>query len=72
MKERGYKTFVSFADSTDFGKTMNKYFMEFKKENSNEILGTFAVPPDQQDVSAELTKIKELKPQVIFFGGLIR
>jgi branched-chain amino acid transport system substrate-binding protein len=70
MKERGYKTFVSFADSTDFGKSMNKYFTEFTKENSNEILGTFAVPPDQQDVSAELTKIKELKPQVIYFGGL--
>lgn len=70
MKERGYKTFVSFADSTDYGKSMNKYFTEFTKENSNEILGTFAVPPDQQDVSAELTRIKELKPQVIYFGGL--
>lgn len=70
MKERGYKTFVSFADSTDYGKSMNKYFTEFTKENGNEILGTFAVPPDQQDVSAELTKIKELKPQVIYFGGL--
>ncbi len=70
MKQLGYKTFVSFTDSTDFGKSMNKYFTEFTKENGNEILGTFAVPPDQQDVSAELTKIKELKPQVIFFGGL--
>jgi len=29
MKERGYKTFVSFADSTDFGKSMSKYFTEF-------------------------------------------
>ncbi len=70
MKEKGYKTFVSFADSTDYGKSMNKYFTEFTKENGNEILGTFAVPPDQQDVSAELTKIKELKPQAIYFGGL--
>lgn len=70
MKERGYKTFVSFADSTDYGKSMNKYFTEFTKENKNEILGAFAVPPDQQDVSAELTKIKELNPQVIYFGGL--
>jgi len=70
MKERGYKTFVSFADSTDYGKSMNKYFTEFTKENKNEILGSFAVPPDQQDVSAELTKIKELNPQVIYFGGL--
>ncbi|MBS0531921.1 MAG: branched-chain amino acid ABC transporter substrate-binding protein [Proteobacteria bacterium] len=70
MKERGYKTFVSFADSTDYGKSMNEYFTKFTNENKNEILGAFAVPPDQQDVSAELTRIKELNPQVIYFGGL--
>jgi branched-chain amino acid transport system substrate-binding protein len=70
MKARGYKKFVSFADSTDYGKSMNKYFTQFTTENGNEILGTFAVPPDQQDLSAELTKIKELNPEVIYFGGL--
>jgi branched-chain amino acid transport system substrate-binding protein len=70
MKARGYKKFVSFADSTDYGKSMNKYFTQFKLENGNEILGTFAVPPDQQDLSAELTRIKELNPEVIYFGGL--
>ena len=70
MKARGYKKFVSFVNSTDYGKSMNKYFTQFTKENGNEILGTFAVPPDQQDLSAELTKIKELNPEVIYFGGL--
>jgi branched-chain amino acid transport system substrate-binding protein len=70
MKARGYKKFVSFADSTDYGKSMNKYFTQFTLENGNEILGTFAVPPDQQDLSAELTRIKELNPEVIYFGGL--
>ncbi|MGM4894591.1 branched-chain amino acid ABC transporter substrate-binding protein [Tardiphaga sp. 839_C3_N1_4] len=70
MKARGYKKFVSFADSTDYGKSMNKYFTQFTLENGNEILGSFSVPPDQQDLSAELTKIKELNPEVIYFGGL--
>lgn len=70
MKERGYKKFVSFADSTDYGKSMNKYFTQFTLENGNEIVGSFSVPPDQQDLSAELTKIKELNPEVIYFGGL--
>ncbi|MDR6657769.1 branched-chain amino acid transport system substrate-binding protein [Tardiphaga robiniae] len=70
MKARGYKRFVSFADSTDYGKSMNKYFTQFTLENGNEILGSFSVPPDQQDLSAELTKIKELNPEVIYFGGL--
>jgi branched-chain amino acid transport system substrate-binding protein len=70
MKERGYKKFVAFADSTDYGKSMLKYFTQFTLENGNQILGTFAVAPDQQDLSAELTKIKELNPEVIYFGGL--
>lgn len=70
MKARGYKKFVSFVDSTDYGKSMNKYFTQFTLENGNDILGTFSVPPDQQDLSAELTKIKELNPEVIYFGGL--
>jgi branched-chain amino acid transport system substrate-binding protein len=70
MKERGYKTFVSVADSTDYGKSMNKYFTQFTTEAGNQILGAFSVPPDQQDLSAELTKIKELNPEVIYFGGL--
>jgi branched-chain amino acid transport system substrate-binding protein len=70
MKVRGYKKFVSFVDSTDYGKSMNKYFTQFTLENGNEILGTFSVPPDQQDLSAEITKIKELNPEVVYFGGL--
>jgi branched-chain amino acid transport system substrate-binding protein len=70
MKARGYKKFVSFVDSTDYGKSMNKYFTQFTLENGNDILGTFSVPPDQQDLSAELTKIKELNPEVVYFGGL--
>jgi branched-chain amino acid transport system substrate-binding protein len=70
MKARGYRKFVSFVDSTDYGKSMNKYFTQFTLENGNEILATFSVPPDQQDLSAELTKIKELNPEVVYFGGL--
>lgn len=70
MAELGYKSFVSVVDSTDYGKSMNKYFTQFTEQNGNRILGTFSVPPDQQDLSAELTKIKELNPQVIYFGGL--
>lgn len=70
MKGLGYKTFVSVADSTDYGKSMNKYFTQFTTEQGNQILGSFSVPPDQQDLSAELTKIKELNPEVIYFGGL--
>ncbi len=70
MADLGYKRFVSFADTTDYGKSMDKYFTQFTLENGGEVIGKFGVPPDQQDLSAELTQIKELNPDVIFFGGL--
>nr|WP_245461626.1 branched-chain amino acid ABC transporter substrate-binding protein [Rhizobium leguminosarum] len=71
MKDEGYKTFVSFADSTDFGKSNTKYFSLYTGEEGGQILTSFSVPPDQQDLSAELTKVKELNPEVVYFGGLV-
>jgi branched-chain amino acid transport system substrate-binding protein len=65
-----YKRWVIIHDTTDYGKGHNKYFSEFITKNGGEILGTFGVTADQQDFSAELTKIKELKPEVIYFGGI--
>lgn len=70
MTKQGYKTWVSVHDTTDYGKGHNKYFSESLKKAGGEILGTFGVSSDQQDFTAELTKIKELKPEVVFFGGL--
>jgi len=70
MADLGYKRFVSLCDTTDYGKSMDKYFTQFTLENGGEVVGKFGVPPDQQDLSAELTQIKDLNPEAIFFGGL--
>jgi branched-chain amino acid transport system substrate-binding protein len=70
MTDLGYKRFVSLCDTTDYGKSMDKYFTQFTLENGGEVIGKFGVPPDQQDLSAELTQIKDLNPEAIFFGGL--
>lgn len=70
LTEQGAKTFAVIHDTTDYGKGQNKYFNEFLKPTGGEIVATFAVGPDQQDLTAELTKIKELKPDVVFVGGL--
>jgi branched-chain amino acid transport system substrate-binding protein len=70
MRKLGYKTWVIIHDTTDYGKGHNEYFSKFLNENGGRILGTFAVSADQQDFNAELTKVKELNPDVIFFGGL--
>ena len=65
-----YKRWVIIHDTTDYGKGHNKYFSEDLATHGGTILGTFGVTADQQDFNAELTKIKELRPEVIYFGGL--
>lgn len=70
MSKLGYKKWAIIHDTTDYGKGHNKYFSDYLKSNGGTILGTFGVTADQQDFTTELTKIRELKPDVIYFGGL--
>lgn len=70
MAGLGYKTWAVIHDTTDYGKGHNKYFSENLQKNGGDILATFGVTADQQDFTAELTKIKSLDPDVVYFGGL--
>ena len=70
MTGLGYKTWAVIHDTTDYGKGHNEYFSKYLAENGGEILGTFGVTAEQQDFTAELTKIKSLNPEVLYFGGL--
>jgi branched-chain amino acid transport system substrate-binding protein len=70
MTARGYRRWAVIHDTTDYGKGHNKYFSEYLLKNGGQIVGTFGVTADQQDFSAELTKIKDLKPEVVYFGGI--
>ena len=70
MIEQGFSKWAVIHDTTDYGKGHFKYFKKALTERSGTILGTFGVNPDQQDFTAELTKIKVLNPEVIYFGGL--
>jgi branched-chain amino acid transport system substrate-binding protein len=70
MVDLGYKKWAIIHDTTDYGKGHNKYFSADLKKLGGTILGTFGVTADQQDFTTELTKIRELKPDVIYFGGL--
>jgi branched-chain amino acid transport system substrate-binding protein len=70
LSKLGYKTFAVIHDTTDYGKGHNKYFSEALAKHGGKIVGTFGVTSDQQDFSAELTQIKSLNPEAIYFGGL--
>ena len=67
---QGFKKFAVIHDTTDYGKGHNKYFSENLVKNGGQILGTFGVTADQQDFNAELTKIKALNVEALYFGGL--
>ncbi len=70
VKKLGYKTFAVIHDTTDYGKGHNEYFSAALAKLGGKIVGTFGVGADQQDFTAELTQIKALNPEVIYFGGL--
>ena len=70
MTGQGYKKWAIIHDTTDYGKGHNKYFSDFLHKNGGSVLATFGVTADQQDFTTELTKIREMKPDVIYFGGL--
>jgi len=67
---QGFKKFAVIHDTTDYGKGHNKYFSEYLGKNGGQIVGTFGVTADQQDFNAELTQIKSLNVDAIYFGGL--
>jgi len=71
ISKLGYKTVAVIHDTTDYGKGHNEYFSKsLAKIGKANIVGTFGVTAEQQDFSSELTKIKALNPEVIYFGGL--
>ena len=70
MTGQGFKRWVIIHDTTDYGKAHDKYFTEYLTKYGGQVVGRFGVTADQQDFTAELTKAKELKPDVIYFGGL--
>ncbi|MDR1368075.1 MAG: branched-chain amino acid ABC transporter substrate-binding protein [Candidatus Accumulibacter sp.] len=70
MRAQGYKKFAIIHDTTDYGKAHKDFFSKFLAEKGGEVLGVFGVTSDQQDFTTELTKIKALNPEVVYFGGL--
>jgi branched-chain amino acid transport system substrate-binding protein len=71
ISKLGYTTVAVIHDTTDYGKGHNEYFSKaLAKIGKAKIVGTFGVTADQQDFTAELTQIKALNPEAIYFGGL--
>ncbi len=70
MADHGYRKVAVIHDTTDYGKGHDKYFTQFFQKDGGQIAGDFGVTADQQDFTAELTQIKGIKPEALYFGGL--
>lgn len=70
MRKLGYKTWAVIHDTTAFGTSNDKYFTQFMEPEGGKIVAKFGVSPEQQDFTAELTKIAEIKPDVVYLETL--
>lgn len=71
MYGKGYRNIAIIHDITDYGKSHAEYFTKFFEKLDGKIVGSFGVNSDQQDFTAELTKVKALNPDVLYLGGLV-
>jgi branched-chain amino acid transport system substrate-binding protein len=70
MYDMGYRTVSILHDTTDYGRGHLEYFSKSWEEVGGEIISVQGVNIDQEDYTAELTKIKAENPDFIYFGGL--
>jgi len=70
VKTLGFKTFALIHDTTDYGRAHAKWFGEFVDKAGGKIVSTQGTAKDQKDYTAELTRAKGDKPEVVWYGGL--
>jgi len=67
---RGWKNVVAIHDKSDYGQSLAEDFGENIKAKGGKVLAFEGITRGDKDFSPVLTKIKPLKPQVIYFGGM--
>lgn len=62
---------VIIHDTTDYGTKNRDEFKGSLEKAGGKVLGTFGITAGQQDFSAVLSKVKELNPDGIYYGGVV-
>ncbi|HYU14893.1 MAG TPA: branched-chain amino acid ABC transporter substrate-binding protein, partial [Candidatus Acidoferrum sp.] len=70
VKTLGFRTFALIHDTTDYGRAHAKWFGEFVDKAGGKIVSIQGTAKDQKDYTAELTRAKGDKPEVVWYGGL--
>jgi branched-chain amino acid transport system substrate-binding protein len=67
---RGWQNVAVLHDKSDYGQSLAEDFVKFIENNGGKILASEGVTRGDKDFSPVLTKIKPLRPQLIYFGGM--
>jgi len=70
LEKLGKKKFAIIHDKTDYGKPLADVVKETVQEKGGEVVAFEGITEGDKDFRAVLTKIKQTKPEVLFFGGI--
>jgi len=67
---RGWLRAAVLHDKSDYGQSLAEDFAQHLKTRGGEVLAMEGVTRGDKDFSPVLTKIKPLRPQLVYFGGM--
>lgn len=67
---KGWKNVVGIHDKSDYGQSLAQDFCDNVKAMGGKVLAIEGITRGDKDFSPVLTKIKPLKPQLIYYGGM--
>lgn len=71
LNEKGYKTFSVIHDNSAYGVDCQTYMESSIKTNGAEILSTDAINVGEKDMMPVLAKTTALRPQALYYGGVV-
>ena len=67
---RNWKNVAVLHDKSDYGQSLSEDFAGHIESNGGKVLASEGITRGDKDFSPVLTKIKPLRPQLIYFGGM--
>jgi len=67
---KGWKRVVGLHDKSDYGQSLARDFCDNVKAMGGKVLAFEGITRGDKDFTPVLTKIRPLKPQLIYFGGM--
>lgn len=67
---RDWRNVAVLHDKSDYGQSLAEDFADHIKDNGGSVLASEGITRGDKDFTPVLTKIKPLRPQLVYFGGM--